>query len=79
MKLQLPSIDFLEASSINRIGVQLHQEEDRAQRWFGHLASQKERQVSLRSPTLDGGFVVIHQRLNNSERSPTTTGYVEWQ
>jgi hypothetical protein len=43
-----------------------------------HLACQKERQISLRSHTLDGGFVKIHQRLNKSERSATTTGYVEW-
>jgi hypothetical protein len=29
------------------------------------------------SYTLDRGFIEIHQRLNNRERTSTTTGYVE--
>jgi hypothetical protein len=72
-----PSIDSLETSLVDQIRVQLHQEKDCVQRRFGHLTCQEERQVSLTSHTLDGGFVAIHQELNNRKRSATTTGYVE--
>jgi hypothetical protein len=73
-----PRIHSLETSVVDQIRVQLDQEKDSVQRHFRHLASQEERQVSFRSHTLDRGFIVIHQRLNNSERNTTTTGYVEW-
>jgi hypothetical protein len=62
-----PPIDSLEALSVYQIWVQLHQDEDSVQRRFGHLACQEERQVSLRSQTLDRGFIEIDQRLNNSK------------
>jgi hypothetical protein len=68
---------ILLTSSVDQIRVQFDQEKDSVQRRFRQLASQEERQVSLRSYTLDGGYVAIHQRLNNCERSAATTGYVE--
>jgi hypothetical protein len=71
-----PSIDSLDFMA-DQIREQLHQEEDSVQRRLGHLTCQEERQISLRSHTLDGAFVAIYQRLNNSESSATTTGYVE--
>jgi hypothetical protein len=48
------SLDF-----IDRLNpVQIHQKENIVQRRVRQLASQEERQVSLRSYTLDGGFVL---------------------
>jgi hypothetical protein len=75
---QLPQHRFSGLHQVDQIGIQLHQEKDSTQRRLGHLASQRERQVSFRSETLGRGFIEIHQRLNNCESSTTTTGYVEW-
>jgi hypothetical protein len=61
---------------VDQIGVKLDQEEDSVQRGFRHLARQEERQDSFKSQTLDGGFTVIHQRLNEKRHDDRLRGVV---
>jgi hypothetical protein len=65
MQIWFDHVDYLLETTItpidNSLGFHIphlgtaYQHEDSVQRRFGDIASQKERQVSLRSHTLDGG------------------------